>query len=96
MPRYTWKLGGAEADKQYVALPDGTRRLVNQRIDELLENPTGNPNREYDPHTVPIGDDKGFIMAIQSQAITSGKLASGERLPATRGSHRAAPTAQQG
>jgi hypothetical protein len=66
MPRYALKLGGEEADKQYADLPEDTRRLVNQRIEELLENPTGNPDREYDAqyalHTIPIGDDKGFIV----------------------------------
>ncbi|HEV7451541.1 MAG TPA: hypothetical protein VGO16_09175 [Pseudonocardiaceae bacterium] len=66
MPRYGLKSGGEEADKQYANLPEDTRRLVNQRIEELLENPTGNPDREYDAqydqHTIPIGDDKGFIV----------------------------------
>ncbi|MBA2474051.1 MAG: hypothetical protein DLM61_27435 [Pseudonocardiales bacterium] len=66
MPRYAWKLGGEEADKQYASLPGDTRRLVDQRIEELRENPTGNPGREhdaqYDLHTIPIGDDKGFIV----------------------------------
>ncbi|MDQ3825363.1 MAG: hypothetical protein M3325_06280 [Actinomycetota bacterium] len=66
MLRYAWKLGGEEAEKQYDALPKSTRRLVDQRIEELLENPTGNPDTVYDArnatHIVPIGDDKGFIV----------------------------------
>ncbi len=66
MPRYTLKSGGEEAEKQYANLPEDTRQLVNQRIEELLENPTGSPDREYDEkfdqHTIPIGDDKGWIL----------------------------------
>jgi hypothetical protein len=66
MPRYALKPGGEVAKKQYADLPEDTRRLVNQRIEELLENPTGNPDWEYDAqfdqHTVPIGNDKGFIV----------------------------------
>jgi hypothetical protein len=66
MPRYAWKLGGEEAEKQYDALLEDTRRLVNQRIEELRENPTANPDRGYDAHNathiIPTGDDKGFIV----------------------------------
>lgn len=68
MPRYTWMLGGEEARKQWANLPEDTRPLVNRRIEELLKNPTGHPDREYDDvfalHTIPIGDagnDKGLI-----------------------------------
>ncbi|HET9117674.1 MAG TPA: hypothetical protein VFN75_06300 [Pseudonocardiaceae bacterium] len=66
MPRYGWKFGGEEAEKQYDNLPEDSRRLVNQRIQELQENPIDIPDREYDArndtHTIPIGDDKGFIV----------------------------------
>ena len=66
MPRYAFKLGGDEARKHWANPPEGSRRLVNQRIEELLENPIDIPDREYDAHlgthTIPIGDDKGFIV----------------------------------
>lgn len=65
MPRYT--LQSVEvADRQYENLPESTRRLVDRRIEELLENPTGNPHKEYDPQfdqwSIPIGDDTGWIL----------------------------------
>lgn len=66
MPRYVLKLGGDEARKHWANIPKGSRQLVNQRIEELLENPINIPHREYDPHldthTIPIGEDKGFIV----------------------------------
>lgn len=66
MPRYGWMFGGDEAEKQYDNLPEDSRRLVNQRIEELRENPFDIPDREYDAHnatyTIPIGADKGFIV----------------------------------
>lgn len=65
MPRYTLK-SVAEADRQYADLPENTRRLVDQRTQELLENPTGNPDKQYDSQfdqwSIPIGDDKGWII----------------------------------
>jgi hypothetical protein len=67
MPRYTLKSGGEEAEKQYANLPENTRQLVNQRIEELLENPTGNPDREYDeqfdstPFRLAMTRDGSFI-----------------------------------
>ena len=66
MPRYGWRFGGEEAEKQYDNLPEDSRRLVNQRIRELLEDPINIPDRVYDAHNdthiIPIGDDKGFIV----------------------------------
>ena len=47
MPRYTLKLV-TEADQQYASLPEATRRLADRRIQELLENLTGNPGKQYD------------------------------------------------
>jgi mRNA-degrading endonuclease RelE of RelBE toxin-antitoxin system len=47
MPRYTLK-SVTEADRQYTNLPEATRRLADRRIQELLENPTGNPDKQYD------------------------------------------------
>ena len=32
------------------------------RIEELLEDPINIPDRVYDAHIIPIGDDKGFIV----------------------------------
>ncbi|MBV9139540.1 MAG: hypothetical protein JO115_01210 [Pseudonocardiales bacterium] len=65
MPRYTLK-SVAEADRQYADLPEDMRRLADRRIQELLENPTGNPDKQYDSQfdqwSIPIGDDKGWII----------------------------------
>jgi mRNA-degrading endonuclease RelE of RelBE toxin-antitoxin system len=65
MPRYTLK-SVAEADRQYADLPENTRRLVEWRIQELLENPNGNRDKQYDSQfgqwSIPIGDDKGWII----------------------------------
>lgn len=65
MPRYTLK-SVAEADRQYASLPENTRQLVNRRIQELLENPTSNPDKQYDSQfaqwSIPIGDNKGWIV----------------------------------
>jgi hypothetical protein len=65
MPRYTLK-SVTEADRQYANLPEATRRLADRRIQELLENPSGNLDKQYDlkfdQWSVPIGDDKGWIV----------------------------------
>jgi hypothetical protein len=65
MPRYTLK-SVAEADSQYANLSEDTRRLADRRIQELLNNPTSNPDNQYDPQfdqwSIPIGDDKGWII----------------------------------
>ncbi|PZS37167.1 MAG: hypothetical protein DLM62_20700 [Pseudonocardiales bacterium] len=65
MPRYTLK-SVAEADRQYANLPGDTRRLVDRCIQELLDNPTGNPAKQYDPQfaqwSIPIGNDKGWVV----------------------------------
>jgi hypothetical protein len=61
VPRYTLK-SVAEADRQYANLPEDTRRLADRRIQELLENPIGNPDKQYDSQfdqwSIPIGDDR--------------------------------------
>jgi mRNA-degrading endonuclease RelE of RelBE toxin-antitoxin system len=69
MPRYVLRMEGDEVEKQYANLPEDTRQLVNQRIEELLENPTGHPDwryeKQFDQHYIPIGDadnDKGLIL----------------------------------
>jgi mRNA-degrading endonuclease RelE of RelBE toxin-antitoxin system len=65
MPRYTLK-SVTEADRQYANLPKATRRLADQRVQELLDNPTGNPDKQYDQQfdqwSIPIGDNKGWII----------------------------------
>jgi hypothetical protein len=65
MQRYTLK-SVTEADRQYANLPEVTRRLADRRIQELLENPTGNPEKQYDPQfdqwSIPIDDDRGWII----------------------------------
>jgi hypothetical protein len=64
MPRYKIK-SVTEADRQYANLPEATRRLVDRRIQELLDDPTGNLAQQYDQRfdqwPIPIGDDKGWI-----------------------------------
>jgi hypothetical protein len=66
MPRYTLGCGGDVARKQYRNLPESTRRLVDRRIEELLEDPTGSSHLEYDEqfdqYSIPIGEDKGWIV----------------------------------
>jgi hypothetical protein len=65
MPRYALK-SVAEADRQYTSLSEDTRRLVDRCIQELLESPTGNPEKQYDAQfdqwSIPIGGDKGWII----------------------------------
>jgi mRNA-degrading endonuclease RelE of RelBE toxin-antitoxin system len=55
-----------EAEKLYDKLPATTRQLVDRRIEELLQGPTGNPHMEHDEYfaqwSIPIGDDKGWIL----------------------------------
>ena len=64
MPRYKLK-SVTEADRQYANLPEATRRLVDRRIQELLDDPTGNLDQQYDQQfdqwSIPIDDDKGWI-----------------------------------
>lgn len=65
MPRYTLRWVDV-AEELYDNLPATTRQLVNLRIEELLEDPTGNSHTQYDEQfdqwTVPIGADEGFIL----------------------------------
>jgi hypothetical protein len=67
MPRYTLK-SVTEADRQYANLPEATRLLADRRIQELLDNPIGNPDSEYDSQfdqwSIPIGHDKGWIVYV--------------------------------
>ncbi|MDQ4103206.1 MAG: hypothetical protein M3186_05690 [Actinomycetota bacterium] len=66
MPRY--KQVWAEFPReQYNSLPAATQRLIDRRIAELLQDPTGDPDaRYYQPHdewSIPFtfGDEEGFI-----------------------------------
>lgn len=65
MPRYTLR-GVDIAEELYDNLLASTRQLVDRRIEELLEDPTGNPPTQYDEQfdqwSVPIGADEGFIL----------------------------------
>jgi hypothetical protein len=67
MPRYTLK-SVTEADRQYANLPEAARLLADRRIQELLDNPTANPDSEYDSQfdqwSIPIGNDKGWIVYV--------------------------------
>lgn len=64
MPRHTLK-SVAEADRQYANLPEATRWLADRRIQELLDDPTGKLDQQYDEQfdqwSVPVGDDQGWI-----------------------------------
>jgi mRNA-degrading endonuclease RelE of RelBE toxin-antitoxin system len=66
MPRYE-RIWLEEAQKQYHSFPDAIRRLIDCRIKELLEDPTGDSHRRYyerhDEWSIPFafGDDEGFI-----------------------------------
>jgi hypothetical protein len=65
MPRYTNFV--TEAGEQYTNLPETTRRLADQRIQELLENPIGNPDNQYDRNFINgrsgLAAIKGWIVA---------------------------------
>lgn len=49
------------------SFPDEIRRLINRRVEELLEDPTGDPDaryyRRHDEWSIPFafGADEGFI-----------------------------------
>ena len=98
MPRYTpvW----LEIPRvHYESLPAAKRRLVDLRIDELLENPTGLPHAAYDEQfaqwSAPLGVDEGFILYHvhePSQQVKSGALRS--RSPADTPSPGAHPSDQ--
>lgn len=66
MPRYEARWVEI-AEKQRECLPADTRRLVNERIKELLENPTSTPGAVYydpplDRWSVPVGASVGLII----------------------------------
>jgi len=52
-------------DRQYAELPPGLRALVDRRLAQLLEDPTGDADAVYDARTdqwtVPLGD-AGFLL----------------------------------
>jgi hypothetical protein len=53
--------------EQYNSLPAATQWLIDRRIEELLEDPTGDPHARYyqrfDEWSIPFtfGPDEGFI-----------------------------------
>lgn len=60
-PRLIWL---QIADQQYHDLPDGLRVLVDRRLAQLVENPTVDPDTDYNPASdqwsVPL-DEHGFL-----------------------------------
>ncbi|MGH3367029.1 MAG: hypothetical protein ACRDOY_07490 [Nocardioidaceae bacterium] len=66
MPRYTARWLEI-AQEQRDSLPAATRRLVDRRIEELLEDPAGDPHalyyQRFDEWSIPFafGADEGFI-----------------------------------
>jgi hypothetical protein len=64
MPRYD-QIWLEIAQEQYDSLPTTTQRLIDRRIEELLNDPIGNPYAVYyqrfDEWTIPFGADEGFI-----------------------------------
>ena len=56
------------ADRQYHDLPDRMRVLVDRRLVQLLENPTADPDADYnerlDQWSVPLGDDGFLFFAV--------------------------------
>jgi hypothetical protein len=66
MPRYTERWLEI-AQEQRDSLPETTRQLVDRRIEELLEDPTGDPHalcyQRFDEWSIPFafGPDEGFL-----------------------------------
>ena len=65
MPRYEPRWVEV-AERQRDNLPAVARRLVNRRIEELPEDPTGDPAATYDgvedEGSIPIGGGAGLIL----------------------------------
>ena len=67
MPRYgpVWL---EIAGQQYRDLPGDLRELIDQRLDQLLENPTADPdaifNERSDQWSVPLGDQGLLFYAV--------------------------------
>ena len=65
MPRYTPRRLEF-FQEQYDSLPVTMRQLVDRRIEELLEDPTGNPyatyDEQFDQWSVPVGPNGGLIL----------------------------------
>lgn len=64
------------AEKQYASLPPDQRRLVDAKVEQLLENPTADPaasyNRKSDQWSVPFGDGRRLI--FYAVVYTHGKV----------------------
>jgi hypothetical protein len=56
------------ADQQYRELSDATRALVDRRLVQLVENPTADPDADYnersDQWSVPVGTDGLLFYAV--------------------------------
>ncbi|MGH3612427.1 MAG: hypothetical protein ACRDRK_07470 [Pseudonocardia sp.] len=52
------------AEQQYHEIPEAMRAVVDQRLAQLVENPTADPDADYNPASdqwsVPLGED-GFV-----------------------------------
>ena len=62
------------ADRQYCELPDATRVLIDRRLARLVENPTVDPDADYnersDQWSVPIGPDGLLFYAVVREPPT--------------------------
>jgi hypothetical protein len=62
------------ADRQYRELPDATRVLIDRRLARLVENPTVDPDADYnersDQWSVPIGPDGLLFYAVVPEPPT--------------------------
>jgi hypothetical protein len=63
MPRYTLK-SVTEAGRQYANLPEAARLLADRRIQELLDNLDSEYDSRFDQWSIPIGNDKGWIVYV--------------------------------
>lgn len=73
MPRF--RLAWLEiADKQYRGLPDATRVLIDRRLAQLVENPTVDPDADYnersDQWSVSVGTDALLFYAVVREPPT--------------------------
>jgi hypothetical protein len=62
------------ADQQYHEVPAEVRALVDQRLAHLMENPTADPDADYnqrwDQWSVPLGENGLLFYAVVSDLAT--------------------------
>jgi hypothetical protein len=62
------------ADRQYRQLPDATRVLIDRQLAQLVENPTVEPDADYnerfDQWSVPVGADGLLFYAVVREPPT--------------------------